>query len=61
MDRHLMTQCAVGRGVNRESFDHGQNVFHLTPPEQICPLKNFEVGLQIPPSPQTWPMGKAKN
>ena len=32
---------------------HGQNVFHLTPLEQICPLKNFEVGLQTPPLPQT--------
>ena len=34
-------------GINREGFEfnlamHGQNVFHLTPLQQICPLKNLE-------------------
>ena len=28
-------------------------MFHLTPSEQMCPLKKFEVGLQTPPLPQT--------
>ena len=54
----------VGHKLGRVQFQigHGRNVSHMTPLEQICALKIFEVGLQTPPLPKTpiWPMGKAK-
>ena len=41
-DFHKTWVCGLGRGVNREGFNFNlamvKNVFHLTPPEQICPL-----------------------
>ena len=47
----------IRAGHYKEDFRIGQNVFHVTPLEQICSSNIFEVGLQT----RTLPMGKAKN
>ena len=48
----------LGWGVNREGFNfklisHGQNMFHLTHFEQICPLKKILRGYSTP-GPYFW-------
>ena len=59
----------LGRGINGEGvkfqIGHGQNVFHLTPLEQICPFKKIKMGLQALPLPLTlqalWEWPKIEN
>ena len=54
--RKKVNSTEQARGINGEGFNHSQNVFHLTPLEQICPFKKFEVGFQTPQLPQALPL-----